>query len=44
MNDFKQKLIEKIKKKKVTVTVIGLGYVGLPFANLIQKISLSVLE
>ena len=37
MNHFKQKLIEKIKKKKVTVTVIGLGYVGLPFANLILK-------
>ena len=37
MNHFKQKLIEKIKKKKVIVTVIGLGYVGLPFANLIIK-------
>lgn len=29
---FKQELLEKIKKKELTVGVVGLGYVGLPLA------------
>lgn len=34
--NYKKNLIDKIKKKKVKVTVIGLGYVGLPLLDLIQ--------
>lgn len=32
-----EKLKKKILKKTVNVSVVGLGYVGLPLANLIQK-------
>lgn len=38
-----QKLINKIKKKKITVGVIGLGYVGLPLSILFAKKKIKVI-
>ena len=32
-----EKLKKKILKKTVNISVVGLGYVGLPLANLIQN-------
>ena len=36
-NNYKKKLIKKINQKKLTIGIIGLGYVGLPLAILFAK-------
>lgn len=40
--DYFKKLIDKINNKSLKVSVIGLGYVGLPLSLLISKKNFSV--
>ena len=37
MNNYKNKILKKIYSKKIRISVIGLGYVGLPLSLLLSK-------
>ncbi len=39
----KNNIIEKIKKKRITIGIIGLGYVGLPLARTFSKKKINVI-
>ncbi len=41
--DMKTQLIEKLEKKTATVAVLGLGYVGLPFATVFAEAGFNVI-
>ena len=43
-NNYKKKLIKKINQKKLTIGIIGLGYVGLPLAILFAKKKLWIIK